>query len=171
MTESVTFVIIRKCPLKSYSLMSFFRRLFRRAEPQSAPVAKPVQPTVTEVYDFRHIKDLSNVSYLDTCSIPENAYFQQLLDKSFADCEIVRAVPATDIFADAPAYAMPVNFLVQKGEKKIAIVLLDLKYVKRYSYLETRELCKENGVEFMPFFLHLPNEEDYVVERIKTVLG
>ena len=153
--------------------MSFLSRLFgcKKPQPAPSPAPTPVQPAATEVYDFRHIKDLSNVSALETCSRPENADFQQLLENCFADCDIKAAVAAADLFPHAPAYAMPVNFLVAKGDKKLAIVLLDVRHVRRYSYLETRELCRENGIEFMPFFFHLPNEEDYVVERIKSVLG
>ena len=153
--------------------MSFFSRLFGGKKPQPAPAPSPtpVQPAATEVYNFRHIKDLSNVSALETCSRPENADFQQLLSKHFADCTISKAVAASELFSNAPAYAMPVNFFITKGDKRLAVVLMDARRTRRYSYLETRELCKEAGIEFMPFFFHLPNEEDYVVQRIKSVLG
>lgn len=43
--------------------------------------------------------------------------------------------------------------------------------MRRYSFLETRELCKENGLDLMLFYMQLPNEEDYVVERVKSVFA
>ena len=154
--------------------MGFLSRLFGCKKPQAAPAPAPapVKYAADEVFDFRHIKDLNNVVALDTCSEPENAEFMKILKSNFADCDVKKAVPASDLFPNAPAYAMPVNFFVTKGETKLALVLLDKAgHAKRYSYLETRELCYENGVEFMTFFLHLPNEEDYVFERLNSVLG
>ena len=154
--------------------MSFLSRLFGCKKPQAAPAPAPapVKYAANEIFDFRHIKDLNNVTPLDTCSEPENAEFMKILKTNFADCEVRKAVPASDLFPNAPAYAMPVNFFVTKGETKLALVLLDKGgHAKRYSYLETRELCYENGVECMTFFLHLPNEEDYVFERLNSVLG
>ena len=151
--------------------MSFFSRLFGCKKPQPAPAPVPVQTQTHEVYDFRHIRELNNVSPLDTCSCPENADFKQLLEKYFTDCAIEAAVPASKLFPNAPAYAMPVNFLITKGDKRLALILLRRGHAKRYSYLETSALCDENGIVCMPFFLHLPNEEDYVVERLKSVLG
>ena len=152
--------------------MSFFSRLFgcKKPQPAPAPAPVPVQAKTHEVYDLRHIKDINNIVYYDTCSMPENKTFQRLLEKHFADCDVRQAVAAADLFPHAPAYAMPVNFLLTKDDKQLAIFLLDVRYVKRYSYLETRELCMENGIPFMSFFFHLPNEEDYVVERIKSVI-
>lgn len=151
--------------------MGFLSRLFGGKESQPAPAPVHVKPVANEIYDFRHIRDLNNVLPLDTCSSPENASFQLLLEKYFADCDLKYAVPAADLFPQAPAYAMPVNFLITKGEKKLAIILLDAKHVRRYAYLETKELCKENGIDFMTFFLHLPNEDNYVAGRIKIALG
>ena len=128
--------------------MSFFSRLFGCKKPQPAPAPVPVQAKTHEVYDLRHIKDINNIVYYDTCSMPENKTFQRLLEKHFADCDVRQAVAAADLFPHAPAYAMPVNFLLTKDDKQLAIFLLDVRYVKRYSYLETRELCMENGIPF-----------------------
>lgn len=154
--------------------MSFLSRLFgcRKSQPAPAPAPAPVKYAADEVFDFRHIKNLNNVVCLDTCSRRENAMFRKIIQENFSDCNVRKAVKASDLFPGAPAYAMPVNFFVTKGEIKLAVFLLDKgEHSKRYSYLETRELCYENGVECMTFFLHLPNEEDYVFERLNSVLG
>ena len=153
--------------------MSFFSRLFggKKPQPAPAPAPAPVKYAADEVFDFRHIKDLNNVVRLDTCSRRENAMFRKILQENFSDCNVRKAVAASELFPDAPSYAMPINFFITKGETKLALFLLERGQAKRYSYLETKELCYENGVECMTFFLHLPNEEDYVFERLNSVLG
>ncbi len=88
--------------------------------------------------------------------------FRKILQENFSDCNVRKAVVASELFPDAPSYAMPINFFITKGETKLALFLLERGQAKRYSYLETSALCDENGIECMTFFLHLPNEEDYI---------
>ena len=68
---------------------------------------------------------------------------------------------------------MPINFLVTKGNKRTAVLLVDGYKCRRYSLLETMELCKENGITPLRFIIDneaWPNEEQYVVNRIRKTL-
>ena len=119
------------------------------------------------VYDFRHIKDISNVVPYETLSDPLNEVFKQYLQDNDLGCTIETGV----MLPGAPAHAMPVNFLLTKGGKKLAVLLLDCSKVKRYSVQETHALCEENGIEAIRFYFECDNEEEYVVERIKDHLS
>ena len=136
-----------------------------------APAPTPTPPAAPQKYDVRHIKDINNIVPYSTINDPQNHIFYSYLHQAFQDCSIQTKVSPSAIFPGAPSYAMPINFLITKGNKKLAVLLMDRSQSKRYSHKETLLLCQENGLEVMEFYLHLPNEEEYVVARIKKVLG
>lgn len=117
----------------------------------------------SQVYDFRHIRDISNVVKYDTLSDPLNKQFQRYIGNSDLGCE----VQVGAMFPYAPNHAMPINFLLTKGDKAVAVLLVHLNKVKRYSVQETEALCQENGVEVRRFYFDCDNEEEYVVDRIR----
>lgn len=123
-------------------------------------------------YNFRNIKDMNNIILYSTLHLKENHLFYSYIHNNFQDCEIAAKVPARQVFANAPEYAMPINFLITKGDKKTVILLVNGSKCKRYSVLETMELCKENGITPLRFIIDtgLPNEEQYVVDRIRKTL-
>lgn len=118
---------------------------------------------VMNKFDFRHIKDISKVVKYDTLTEPLNEVFKNYLDNSDLGCEIEVGA----MFAGAPEHAMPINFLLCKGNKKVAILLMGFRRTKRYSVQETEALCKENGVNVLKFYFECENEESYVIERIR----
>ncbi len=122
-------------------------------------------------WNFRNIKDVNNVVPYSTLHLRENKMFMKYLTKNFPTCEISQKVPANQLFSNAPDYAMPINFMLTKGNKKVVILIVECnaKY-KRYSVLETMELCKENNITALRFITTFPNEETYVVQRIRKML-
>ena len=120
-----------------------------------------------EIFDFRHIRDINNVYKYDTMNQPLNKSFHMYISNGLPDCE----VQVGTIFPEAPSHAMPINFLLRKGDKAVAVLLVHRSKVKRYSVQETHALCEENGIEALRFYFECENEEDYVVERIKDHLS
>lgn len=133
-------------------------------------VKTPQRPSTN--YHFRNVKDVKNIIPYSTLNVRENHLFFSYLYMNFSDCQIETQVSAKQIFPQAPDYAMPINFLLTKGNNRIAVLLVEgnAKY-KRYSVLETMELCKENDITPLRFITTYPNEEAYVVKRIKAILG
>lgn len=115
------------------------------------------------VYDFRHIRDISNVVPYDTLSEPLNRTIHQYILDADPECEVLVGA----MFPQAPAYAMPINFLLRKGDKEVAVLLVHLAKVKRYSVQETEALCHENGVEVRRLYFECDNKREYVVDRIR----
>ena len=122
---------------------------------------------VMNKFDFRHIKDISNVVKYDTLTEPLNEVFKNYLDNSDLGC----GIEVGAMFAGAPDHAMPINFLLCKGNKKVAILLMGFRRTKRYSVQETEALCKENGVNVLKFYFECENEESYVIERIRKAFN
>ena len=123
-----------------------------------------------EIYDFRHVKDVANIIKYETLSEPLNHLFYSYLNQNLTDCNVIAKVAARSVFPSAPEYAMPINFLITKGDKQVAVLLVHKEKTKRYSLLETKELCKENGVASLCFYFECENTEDYVVERVSKLL-
>ena len=122
---------------------------------------------VMNKFDFRHIKDISNVVKYDTLAEPLNEVFKNYLDNSDLGGEIEVGA----MFAGAPDHAMPINFLLCKEDKKVAVLLMGFRRTKRYSVQETEALCKENGVNLLKFYFECENEEAYVIERIRKAFN
>lgn len=118
-------------------------------------------------FDFRHIKDISNVVNYNTLSEPLNSVFKNYLQNSGLGCEIEMGT----MFPSAPDHAMPINFLLNKGGKKVAVLLMGFRKTKRYSVQETEALCKENGVKVLKFYFECENEEAYVIDRIRKAFN
>ena len=74
------------------------------------------------------------------------------------------------MFSNAPDHAMPINFLLRKDDKELAILLVNRSKIKRYSVQETEALCQENGVDVLRFYFECENEKEYVIERIRKAL-
>lgn len=155
--------------------MSFFSNLFGQRSTsvqfpetttQNTPKHSEPQP-----WNFRKIKDINNVVPYATLHLRENQLFLSYLFNNFQDCKLETKVQAAQLFPYAPVYAMPINFLLTKGDNRVAVLIVEgnVKY-KRYSVLETMELCKENNITALRFITTYPNEEKYVVERIRKAL-
>lgn len=155
--------------------MSFFSNLFGQRSTsaqfpetttQNTPKHSEPQP-----WNFRKIKDINNVVPYATLHLRENQLFLSYLFNNFQDCKLETKVQAAQLFPYAPVYAMPINFLLTKGDNRVAVLIVEgnAKY-KRYSVLETMELCKENNITALRFITTYPNEEKYVVERIRKAL-
>ena len=120
-----------------------------------------------QIFDFRHIRDISNVIKYDTLGEPLNKKILGYIRSADLGCE----VKVGAMFPNAPDHAMPINFLLRKGDREVAILLLHKRKIKRYSVQETEALCDENGVDVMRFYFERENESDYVIERIRKALS
>lgn len=118
------------------------------------------------IYDYRHIRDISNVIKYDTLAEPLNQIFLKYLQESDLGCDIETGA----MFPYAPDHAMPINFLLRKDDKEVAILLVNRSKIKRYSVQETEASCREQGVDILRFYFECENEKEYVIERIRKAL-
>ena len=118
------------------------------------------------IYDYRHIRDISNVIKYDTLAEPLNGVIHQYILDAGLDCEVMTGA----MFPNAPKHAMPINFLLRNDDKEVAILLVHRSKTKRYSVQETEALCQEHEVDVRRFYFECENEKEYVVERIRKAL-
>lgn len=143
----------------------------QESRPLIQETPKPIEAKSPErIYSFRNIYDENNVKRYNTLSFDINDKFLGILFHNFPEAKIEAKVQPSAIAESAPWYAMPINFLLTIGEKRVAVLLVEGSKSKRYSVLETMELCKENGIAALRFFVEMPNEKEYVIKRIKEAL-
>lgn len=119
---------------------------------------------------FRNIWDVSNVIKYDTTGFSTNNLFRTYLRNNFGDCFVETRVAVQTFNPGAPTYCAPINFLITKGNRKVAIILAESQRYKRYSILETMEQCNEHGITPLRFIIEFDNDESYVVNRIRQYL-
>lgn len=154
--------------------MSFLSKLFAQrsssVSSSDATIQNTPKSSESQPWNFRNIKDINNIVPYATLHLRENQMFLRYLFNNFQDCKLETKIQAQQLFPNAPDYAMPINFLLTKGTSMIAILLIEGSASKRYSVLETMELCKENNIDVLRFWTSSPNDEAYVVQRIRKVL-
>ncbi|MBR5272716.1 MAG: hypothetical protein IKU25_04900 [Clostridia bacterium] len=64
-----------------------------------------------------------------------------------------------------------VDFIVkQDGKLCLAIVVVRPNTYRGMNVIGTKEICDKAGIPYMRFFTSMPNEEQYIEERIKNAI-
>lgn len=95
-----------------------------------------------------------------------------VIEKEYSDYELRREIPAQQIGAEPEARNYSYG-LYQNGSPKAFMMILDNRnhYRKREVVL-AQKAAFANGIPYMNFMSHLPNETDYISERLKeNILG
>ena len=93
---------------------------------------------------FRHIKDVNNIVPYETCSSPLQVRFENFFDAHLADYDVKSRVEASAVFAGAPDYAMPLNFIIARDGRKLAVLLVE-QNAKKALAIADRAYVLETG--------------------------
>ena len=99
-------------------------------------------------------------------------YFASILAQNFAQYEIHRDVSPADLGTLAPGAACRnLDFcLYQNGRLCGAVMLTPHNRDNNLAFRNAKQACQAAGVPFINFYSHLPNEREYVVTRIRSML-
>lgn len=93
-------------------------------------------------------------------------YFSCLLHTHFKDYTIKHNMKMT-----SKEPAVPASFLLLRENKPLlAIILCGSQRYKRKKILNTMEACEQLGIAVQRYFVEFANDEDYVVDRVKSAL-
>jgi len=96
----------------------------------------------------------------------DRTYFASILSRDFADYEIREMVPA----AELGAVGRPYDFGMYKaGLLRAVVMLVEHNRDNNRAYLGPKEAARLAGIPFINFYLHMPNEYDFVVSRIRRM--
>ena len=117
------------------------------------------------------------------------AYFKGILETRFPEYSVKENVPVTELtgdveevfqlYADRPnqvykaEWGKDYDFVLYSDGKPKAVVMLGEGHChsKHVDFLIARMFAKKLNIPYLGFYLEFPNQEDYVVRRIREQLG
>jgi len=94
-------------------------------------------------------------------------YFAAILARDFADYQVRGSVPVAELGGQGKPYEFG---LYKTGDLKGVVVLVEHNRDRNRAYLGSKEAAQAAGVPFINFYLHMPNEEAFVVSRIRRMV-
>lgn len=96
----------------------------------------------------------------------------QCIEANFSGYTVETGVLAKRLSASAHDKAKPVSVLVSKdGAPVLAIAVVRMNTYKSMPVVGTKQIVENLGITYVRFFEERPNEESYVVERLKSYLA
>ena len=80
-------------------------------------------------------------------------------------------VPASSLGVNV-APCRPYDYVLsQNGRAVAAIMFVDHNRDKNAAYLNAKSSCAQIGIPFINFYTHMPNERNFVISRIRRLIG
>jgi hypothetical protein len=96
------------------------------------------------------------------------AYFAQILASEFGQYQTRENVPVGELGGEGRPYDFG---LYQDGRLVAVVVLAEHNRTRNNPYWNSEKKAKESNVPFINFYTHMPNERDFVISRIKRLMG
>ncbi|MDR1832919.1 MAG: hypothetical protein LBQ97_09395 [Fusobacteriaceae bacterium] len=120
------------------------------------PTANTPQPTRSPVYGGA------------AAERKDAAWFSRVIAESFPGYEVQANVPVASLGGSGKSY----DFGIYRGGSVAGVVMLTPHNRDRNrAFLGAKNAAKSAGVPFINFYLHMPNERDYVIKRIQAFLA
>lgn len=98
--------------------------------------------------------------------------FSMLYRQNFPQYTILEDVPARQLWEGCHPACTPVQFLFCRGEQPVlAVVLVRANTYRGKNVMGTKELCEQKGIGYLRFFVEMPNEPAYIIERTRQHLA
>lgn len=108
-----------------------------------------------------------NPAYLIKTQVTDKAYFSDVIHRNFSAYDIREDVPVAEFGGEGSPYDFA---LYQNGACVGVIKLLYSKTAKIKAYQGAKAAAEAAGVPFINFYVHMPNVEGFVVERITRLI-
>lgn len=95
---------------------------------------------------------------------------EKIIADNFSNCELRKEISSKEIGADDIAWNYTYG-VYRDGSAVAMINILDNPndYRKKI-VLQSKAACKEHGIGYVHFLLHLPNRSSYISERLKEII-
>ena len=97
----------------------------------------------------------------------EHPFFADVIREEFSVYQMKEYIKPEEL----GGIGKPYNFGLYKNERLTATIMLtEHNRTNNAAFKNAKQACKNAGVPFINFFLHMPNERNYVIDRIKSFL-
>jgi len=106
-------------------------------------------------------------THKSTVKLKDHAWFANMLSENFTDYTIRESVEVSELEGEGRPYTF---MMIKDGYARAAIMLTPHNKYNNRAFKGAKAACEAKGVPFVNFFLHLDNEPDYVINRIRNSL-
>lgn len=92
---------------------------------------------------------------------------EQVLTEEWSGYEIRRQVPAAEFDAARGAWKYSYGIYSAGQPKAMLMVLNNRNDYRLKAVRDAKAACEQKGIPYMNFFSHLPNQSDYIAQRLK----
>jgi len=97
--------------------------------------------------------------------------FEQILATEFSNMQVVKNASPESVGVSAPHPCKPYSFaLLRNGKAAVLIMLTPHNRDRNSAFLNAKKSALNSNTKFLNFYTHFPNEQDYVISRIKNAL-
>ena len=97
--------------------------------------------------------------------------FDGIFANEFSDLQIIKNASPESVGISAPQPCRPYSYaLLRNGKIAAAIMLTPHNRDRNSAFLNAKKSALDSNIVFLNFYMHLPNERNYVVSRIKNAL-
>ena len=97
--------------------------------------------------------------------------FQNMIAENFPEYEVLYNYKASGLDPSCHPACTPIEFLFKKdGQYVLAVVIVRQNTYRGMNVIGTRKICESLNIPYLRFFEEYPNEESYVVPRIREHL-
>ena len=125
------------------------------------------QATTVPGQDQAYSQQVTQEQYVQSqAQVTEKPYFREIINEMFSGYTIREDVPVAELGGEGRAY----DFALLNGTNFAGVIMLvEHNRDNNRAYKGAREAAEAAGVPFINFYTHMPNERDYVIERIKRL--
>jgi len=97
--------------------------------------------------------------------------FDRILATEFSNIQVVKNASPESVGVSAPHPCKPYSYaLLRNGKAAVLIMLTPHNRDRNSAFLNAKKSALNSNIKFLNFYTHFPNEQDYVVSRIKNAL-
>jgi hypothetical protein len=147
--------------------MGFFSKLFKKLE------QKVVNQQQQQGYqNFNNNQAFNNAGYRPQPQATCKSHFDEIFASEFSGYEVKQGVATDEIVpASAGLGFRPYSYVFyDNGMAKLAVMITPRFGHESNEFLGAKTACETAGIPFVNFFLHMPNERNYVINRLKQYI-
>ena len=97
--------------------------------------------------------------------------FDQILAAEFSDLQVIKNAAPESVGISAPHPCKPYSYALLRNGKIVAAIMLTPHNRNRNSaFLNAKKSALDSNIQFLNFYTHFANEQNYVISRIKNAL-
>lgn len=92
---------------------------------------------------------------------------ETIIAEEFSEYELRRNVPASEMTSNSQARDYSFGLYLDGSPKAFIMIMKDKNDYRKKDVVLAKQAAESNGIPYMNFMMHLPNEPEYISNRLK----